>query len=405
MKVGIGITGEADGQAAGRDLAREATRAVRDPGLILAFCSSPVEAAGFWTGLRSAVDAKVPIIGGSAVGLIGNDRLGYRGPISGALALEMHGVGVRVASADGVDLDEETAGATLASRLDTTIDDKLLLLFYDSVKESPHGASPPVMNASPPLIRGIERHLGASLPIVGAGLVGDYGFGATTQLTGFGTGRGTAVGAVLSGAITPYTAILHGCTPMDGVYHTITRMEGQVIFEVDGRSAAAVIDEQYGGQGWREQHPVLRLTLGVNHGERFGPYRESDYVNRLITGCLPDGEGIVIFEPDLTVGTEFQFMLRDGRTMLESAREGATALVEAIRRDRRTPAVALYVDCAGRAAELSETLVEEAAQVQEVMNDRGVPLFGFYSGVEIAPLLGASRGLDWTGVLLILAEG
>ena len=38
--------------------------------------------------------------------------------------------------------------------------------------------------------------------------------------------------------------------------------------------------------------------------------------------------------------------------------------------------------------------------------DRGykTPLLGFYSGVEIAPFLQKSRGLDWTGVLLVLAE-
>jgi len=31
-------------------------------------------------------------------------------------------------------------------------------------------------------------------------------------------------------------------------------------------------------------------------------------------------------------------------------------------------------------------------------------LLGFYSGVEIAPFLGRSRGLDWTGVLLLFVE-
>lgn len=35
---------------------------------------------------------------------------------------------------------------------------------------------------------------------------------------------------------------------------------------------------------------------------------------------------------------------------------------------------------------------------------KDVPLLGFYSGVEIAPLMGKSRGLDWTAVLLILAR-
>jgi len=63
-----------------------------------------------------------------------------------------------------------------------------------------------------------------------------------------------------------------------------------------------------------------------------------------------------------------------------------------------------YIDCAGRAATYLHTTIEEAAEVQEVFNHYNTPLLGFYSGVEIAPLLEKSRGLDWTGVLLVLAE-
>lgn len=43
-------------------------------------------------------------------------------------------------------------------------------------------------------------------------------------------------------------------------------------------------------------------------------------------------------------------------------------------------------------------------EVQRVMNKYNTPLLGFYSGVEVAPILGKSRGLDWTGVLMVLAE-
>ena len=32
-----------------------------------------------------------------------------------------------------------------------------------------------------------------------------------------------------------------------------------------------------------------------------------------------------------------------------------------------------------------------------------VPLLGFYSGVEIAPLMGRAQPLDWTGVLTLFA--
>ncbi len=99
------------------------------------------------------------------------------------------------------------------------------------------------MNASPPLIEGIERALGTSIPIVGAGLVGDYDFGPTRQFCGSFVGQQTVVGALLGGNLEPYFQIMHGCTVMDGIYHTITKMQGPIIYEIDGKPVAEMIDE------------------------------------------------------------------------------------------------------------------------------------------------------------------
>lgn len=98
-------------------------------------------------------------------------------------------------------------------------------------------------------------------------------------------------------------------------------------------------------------------------------------------------------------------MLRDADTIIASARRNTLELLGQIRAEARRPALGLYIDCAGRAADLSETLTEEAAEIQNAFREYHIPLLGFYSGVEIAPFLGQSRGLDWTGVLLVLAEG
>jgi len=126
-------------------------------------------------------------------------------------------------------------------------------------------------------------------------------------------------------------------------------------------------------------------------------------VNRLITGVTADGRGIGMFEPDLAPGMEIQFMIRDNRIMLDSARENTAELLRRITAGGKRPIFALYIDCAGRTAEQSVTDSEEASEVQKVLNHSGVPLLGFYSGVEIAPFLGRSRGLDWTGVLVVFA--
>ena len=202
----------------------------------------------------------------------------------------------------------------------------------------------------------------------------------------------------------PYVRITHGCSPLDGVYHRITKMEGSVVYELDGKPIVAMLDELYGNQLWQHQNPVSLLTIGNNCGRKFEEPEESNYVNRLITGIMPDRKGVAIFEPDFEEGTEVQFMLRDTTRMIESAKRNSTALVEEIKADRRRALFGIYIDCAGRTADHSNTLTEEAYEVQNVFNQYKTPLFGFYSGVEVAPLLGKSRGLDWTGVLLVFAE-
>ena len=147
------------------------------------------------------------------------------------------------------------------------------------------------------------------------------------------------------------------------------------------------------------------MRVGIGYWEIMNLPLQNNFVNRLISGVLPDGKGIVLFEPDLKEGTNILFMLRYNKMMIASARKNSSELLTEIIANGETPVFGLYIDCAGRAAKMSDAITEEASEVQNVFNQHDTALFGFYSGVEVAPLLGKSRGLDWTGVLLFLAKG
>lgn len=408
MKAGVGYAKSEDALFSGKQVAENAVRdgGIEEPYLVLAFCTGQVDYNGFYDGLRSIVGPAPPIIGGSAAGIITNQHLSYEGYAAGAAIVQSDRLEYRVASVGALNEDERVAGRKLAEKLaDHDIEGKLLLMFYDSIKQTPTESTPPIMNASPLLIDGFEETFDSSIPIIGAGVVGDFDFNPTRQFCGSYVGSQAVVGTLLGGDVEMDYTIMHGCTPKDGIYHTITQMEGPFIYEVDGKPVVRLIDDMYGNQAWQHQRPVRRLTVGVNLGERFGEFNESEYVNRLITGVLPEGRGIAIFEPDLANGTEIQFMLRDSDKMMESARRNSKELVRAVGRRGTKPVLGLYIDCAGRAASFSDTRTEEASEVCHVLNDHGIPMLGFYSGVEIAPLLGKNRGLDWTGVLLILSRG
>ena len=407
MKVGIGYDNQKNFISLGKKVAENAIKNgnIEKPALVIAFCSGRVDHEEFFKGFQIVVGNQVPIIGGSAIGIITNENLSYEGYPSGAAIIESEAIRLSVASAGDLDKNEKLAGQKLAKKLSDSIDGRLLLIFYDSIKNAPTETTPPVINASPPLIEGIEEMLKSNVPIIGGGIIGDYEFNHTKQFCGSCIDDQRVVGTLFGGDFKQYYGIMHGCTPKDGIYHTITRIEGPVIYEVDESPIVDLIDDQYGNKDWRNQVPVGRLTIGVNHGEKYGDFKEENFVNRLITGALPNGQGIVIFEPDLKEGTEILFMLRNNKIMIESARKNSAGLLEKIIANGEKPVFGLYIDCAGRTAKASDTLTEEASVVQDVFNQYNTPLLGFYSGVEVAPLLGKSRGLDWTGVLLVLAKG
>jgi hypothetical protein len=406
MKVGVGYSNKQDAYSAGMEAVRDAMRSqgIDRADLIVAFRRGAPDHLEFYRGLRSAAGDKAPIIGGSAIGVITNDKISYKEYASGAVVFNSDRLTHKIITESDLAADEEKSGERLGEALSAEEGGKLVMLFYDSVKRPPADNMPPVLNSSSLLLNGLRQRFTKAIPVIGAGVIGDFDFNPTSQFCGSYVSNQKAVAALLDGDFNIHSCITHGCTPLDGIYHEITKMEGSIIYELDDRPIAQIIDEIYGGKGWREQHPVKLLTIGVDNGDRFTMPDESTCINRLIMGALPDGDGISIFEPDLQNGAMIRFMVRDADEMLKSVKENTAAIMDRITAMGEKPVFGLYIDCAGRTAEYQNIEEEEAAVVQEIFNRHGVKLFGFYSGVEIAPMPDDSRGLDWTGVLLVFSE-
>ena len=405
-KIGIACKEDVKHITQVRDMAKEAMVSgnIDRADLVFAFCSDKTNPRQCYNGIREVAGNSAPIIGGSAIGLISNNFLSYDGPSAGVAVIQSDVLKRRRTVVKNIDKDENDAGKRLAMGIQQKDDDKALLIFYDSVKMAPSSNSPPIMNSSSYLLEGINGVRTFDIPIIGAGLVGDYAFNPTVQFCGSSVSKQCVVGVMLSGGITVHYCITHGCVPIDGIYHTITKTEGPILYELDGQPIVRTINDMFGSDEWQKEHPVGYLTIGVNYGEKYGKYEEEKYVNRLITGVTSDKEGVIMFESDLKNGMQIQFMSRDAEQMVRSAKKNSEALLRSVSNKKKKPVFGLYIDCAGRAGKYSYSDVEEASEVQKIINRYEVPFIGFYSGVELAPFQGASKGLDWTGVLLILSE-
>lgn len=403
-KAGVGFSESNNSFDAGKQAAEQAINGLNknNAAFAIAFCTNKHNFQEYYNGIKS-VTGYVPIIGGSAIGVITNENLGYEGYQAG-IAVLPKGIDFQIISEGNLDKDEKKVGLKLGSQLSGKRNsrEKLILLFYESVKSPPPPM--PVLNVSSFLLNGFLQMIGKNPPLlVGAGLIGSFAFECGKIFSGFKLTEQSAVAALLSGDFSVDTSIMHGCKPISD-YHTITKVEGPVVYEIDGIPAVDAVNMLLGSEDWQKQLPLLLLTMGVNHGEKYAPYDEKNYVNRLILGVIPEEKAVVLFEADFENGTEFQFMRRNSELMEKSAEKNCREIINRLRKNRQEPLLALYIDCAGRTAGFSGAETEEAAVVQKIIGCE-MPLLGFYSGVEIAPLMRKSRGLDWTGVLLILSRG
>ncbi len=336
----------------------------------------------------------IPVYGGAAAGIVSHDLLGYSGYEVGVAA--SNGPAPQAVRVTEIDQDERSAGRRLGealARLDFNRD-TTTLLFYDSVRRGP----PPVLNVGSALMNGIYDVLPAETRFVGCGTTGDLLLSTSHVLTGHGPEKQVAVALVMQGRSTA-TTIMHGCEPLSAPFE-LTRIDGPDILEIDGRPALDVILETTGIPPEAAGERLgLWVTLGAFYGDPDIGDAE-DYVNRLILSFDAERRTIRLFEDDFQTGDHVQVMLRDNQAMLRSASAGARDLVATAGTGAD---FALYIDCAGRSRAYSGAEQEEAALVQAEI-PKTVPLLGLYSGVEIGPLSGRSRPLDWTGVLSLVSR-
>jgi hypothetical protein len=365
--------------------------------LALLFATARHEARLLREAVVSVVGPATPIVGGASIGAIYKVRYGYAGDQIILAAVWLEGAGCEIVVEGGLAEGERETGRRLGAKLAALglSPSSQAALFYDAIDASGGGMR---MLMGTPLLAGLEDSLGFLPELIGAGLMGDYICSPTEQWTGGGVAAHQALGLVFSGGVRLDSVIMHGCLPATA-YYTVTRADQQTILEIDGRPALTFVRQLLGPLIPLESYPFF-LIFGVNKGEKWGEFEEKSYAGRLCLALDRARDGIVMFEPDMVEGTEFQIMLRS--LDLDYIPPRVESLFAKLEGEGRAPVFALYVDCAGRAAGYAGLDLEDALAVQRAVADRA-PLMGIYTGAEIAPVRGRPSCLDWTGVFCLFS--
>lgn len=395
-QIGVGYSNRTDSKNAGIEAA---SRSLLNGNILkadfaLIFCSGKHNPHEFLNGVQSVL-GNIALTGGSSMGIITHDFIGYEGFEVGVTVFVSDTLTFKLFAQPEINKGERIAGELLGKKIAGTAEetDRALLIFYDSSKQQ----NPPMLNFATWLFEGLEQYLPNHIVCAGGGLLADMQLTTTYQFFNNEVLTQNAV-AVLIGNCFMQTTILHGCKPASS-YLTITKAIGAVIYEIDDRPALEVVDELLGhnhGLKWKDFS--LFVTFGVNKGDKFGVYSEENYANRLILAVDEPSRSIIMFEPDLQTGDEIQLMRRSiDLAYIPKAIDEIKNKMHGL-----NPLFSFYINCAGRAKPYAGEEFEDAEAVQKSMGT--IPLSGFYSGVEVARVRGKLQPLDWTGVLCIIAE-
>ncbi len=194
-------------------------------------------------------------------------------------------------------------------------------------------------------------------------------------------------GVLLSAEIPVISGLTQGCTPLANK-HTITRAEGNILAELDGRPALDVFREDIG--------EVLAKDLSGVAGYIFAglPVAGSDtgdYLVRNLMGIDPD-EKLLAIGDNLENDAPIIFCRRDRVT----AREDMLRMLGDLgKRSKGQIKGGLYYTCMGRGRHQFGKDSEELKMIRDQLGD--FPLVGFFANGEISH----NRLYGYTGVLTL----
>ena len=225
------------------------------------------------------------------------------------------------------------------------------------------------------LVRGITETVAKDIPLTG-GLAGDGPNFGTTLVGGDEIPREGRIVAV--GFHGSALSIGHGSVggwDVVGPERVITRSEGNVLYELDGKPALDLYKTYLGDQAADLPGSALLFPLKVRPSDD-----RSHELVRTIVGIDEDAKSM-IFAGSVPQSHIAQLMMGNFENLIEGAAEAAEIAVKGIGTEGK---LAVLISCIGRKLLLGQRIGEEVEAVTERLGG-GMPQIGFYSYGEISP--------------------
>ncbi len=389
------LSQETDSDRAGLTVGRSITQAFASERLkaVVVFATVNHDQAALLRAIRESVGPQVTVLGCSAQGVMGNGLVDEGGFVVGAMGLGGESLRVAAARVSDVQVGSEAKGRTLAHELRRQLngDPKVMLTFYDplcgiDVNE---------------LLAGVRYENSAT--IVGAAAGQPAGpAGSTYQYLGAESFSRGGVALGLDGDFKVDMGVSHGTTPT-GVVMTLTRAEGNKLYELDGRRALDVWRDSVG----RTENDIYNqdhssgMAMGIERRIMKDGREEAVYLIRAAFG-FDNETGAIVVQAAIPEGSKIMFHHRTIKVVRDGALQMGRQL--ASRLAGRKPWAVMGFECGARTGPFlgaAETL-DENLQLQQIVAPNS-PWLGLIGWGEIAPCGGVPEFHNYTYPLVVFS--
>lgn len=380
MYIGTGVSTEKDPVSAVREAAKLAVMSLHGAKIDLAlfFCSSDL-AYPIMPKTLSAMLNRAPIIGLSGAAIITNEGV-FRHGVSVLLLSLQKGSYLNTACTRDIKAKSSLeAGKELGG--------KLMAGFQNMHRVMSIVFSDGLLDEGSNLIRGLQERLGKSFPLVGASASDNMRFLRTYVCFNQDLFTDAAAGILFAGKMNFGVGIKHGWKAL-GKPRTVTRAEGNVVYEIDGKPAYTIYQD-YLGRGFGELQKDIKLISVLYPMGMYLP-GEQEYLLRNARSIGNDGslhlQGTV---PEsslvrLMIGTK-ESCLNATYQALEEAKNGLQLQRSELSKHMDINLLLLF-DSVSRYMLLKREAAKELEIIKSGLKPQ-TPIMGIYTYGEQAPLI------------------
>lgn len=184
-----------------------------------------------------------------------------------------------------------------------------------------------------------------------------------------------------------------------GPVRTVTKSEGNVLFQLDEHPALELYKQYLGEDAEQLPGSALLFPLQINHAEQSGHGTVRTVLN------IDESAQSMTFAGDIPEGYQAQLMMANFENLIEGASQAANhASIKEVSQSENE-SFALLISCVGRKMVLGQRTEDEVEAVQEVLGSNTRQL-GFYSYGEISPhvTLGSCQLHNQTMTITVFQE-